>query len=181
MNFEKNWTLYLLLWVGLLMGFLFLGIAPVFQKMDMLSQEKKTLQQEVVVLQRKIKELEALEAQLESLRGVVKTLEGRIPNEKEIPNLLLTIEDASFLAKTEILSLVPQEIQSRKNYSELPLQVSLRASFPDFLFLLNYLRQSPRLIQVKGFNFRKDKDGFLVEANLATYLLSTVSEKEKNP
>lgn len=181
MNFEKNWALYLLIWIGILMVFLFLGIAPVSQKMDMLSQEKEILQREVMALQKRVKQLETLEAQLERLKGIAKTLEGRIPNEEEIPNLLLTIEDASFLAKTEILSLVPQEIQSRKDYSELPLQISLRASFPNFLLLLNYLRQSPRLIQVKGFNFRKDQEGFRVEANFATYLLLRLSEKGKTP
>ncbi|MGQ9474300.1 MAG: type 4a pilus biogenesis protein PilO, partial [Candidatus Caldatribacteriaceae bacterium] len=97
MNFEKNWALYLLIWIGILMVFLFSGIAPVSRKIDVLSQEREILQREVMVLQKRVKQLENLEAQLERLKDIAKTLEGRIPHEKEIPNLLLTIEDASFL------------------------------------------------------------------------------------
>jgi hypothetical protein len=39
---------------------------------------------------------------------------------------------------------------------------------------MNYLRRPPRLIQVKNFNFKKDKaEGtFLVQMNLSTYLVA---------
>ncbi|MGC8778927.1 MAG: type 4a pilus biogenesis protein PilO, partial [Candidatus Caldatribacteriaceae bacterium] len=181
MSFEKNWSLYLLIWVGVLILLLFFGITPVFQRVDMLSQERDRLKQEILVLQKKVKQLEELETRLESLKTLARTLEERIPNEKEIPNLLLTIEDASFLSRAEILSLTPQGMQSGSDYMELPLQTSLRTSFPEFLLFLNYLRQSPRLVQVKGFNFRREKEGFLVGANLATYLLPPSQEEVKTP
>jgi Tfp pilus assembly protein PilO len=181
MSFEKNWSIYLLIWVGALIFLLFFGIMPVFQRVDMLSQERDRLKQEILVLQKRVQQLEELEVKLESLKNLAQTLEERIPSEKEIPNLLLTIEDASFLSRTEILSLAPQGMQSGSDYMELPLQTSLRTQFSQFLLFLNYLRQSPRLIQVKGFNFRREKEGFLVNVNLATYLLSLSSKEEKTP
>lgn len=181
MNFEKSWSLYLLVWVGVLVLFLLFGITPVLQKVEMLSQEKERLQQEILTLQRKVRQLENLETRLESLKVTAQTLEERIPSEKEIPNLLLTIEDASFLSKVELLSLVPQGMQPGSDYMELPLQASLRTSFFDFLLFLNYLRQSPRLVQVKSFNFRKEQETFLVGAQLATYLLGSPRPQEATP
>ncbi|MEN3185592.1 MAG: type 4a pilus biogenesis protein PilO [Atribacterota bacterium] len=185
MNFEKNWSLYLLSWVGALILFLFFVITPVLHKVDMLLQERDRLQQEIMVLQKRVQQLEVLETRLESLKDMAQILEERIPNEKEIPNLLLTIEDASFLSNVELLSLVPQGMQSGSDYMEFPLQVSLRTSFLDFLLFLNCLRQSPRLVQVKSFNFRREQEGFLVNAQLVTYLLSLplpeIQTKEGTP
>ncbi len=107
MNFEKNWALYLLAWAGILMAIFFWKLTPAFQEVDFLSQEKDRLYQEVLTLRKKVQRLEALKAQLATLQKTAQALEERIPNDTEIPNLLLTIEDASFLSQVEILSLVP--------------------------------------------------------------------------
>ncbi len=172
MSFEKKWAWYLLGWAGIIIVLFYWGIIPTFQQVDSLAQERDRLYQEALTLRKKVQQLEALEKQLNRLQKTAQVLEERIPSETEIPNLLLTIEDASFFSQAEILLLTPQGIQKMSDYAEMPLQASLRSSFQSFLFFLNYLRQSPRLIQVKGFSFRREQELFTVNINFSIYLLA---------
>lgn len=171
MKAGRHWALYLLVWVGCLFAFLYLVLLPMLQKIDALEEERKRLNQEIVVLQRKVAELRALEERLQELESLARTLSRRLPEEKDVPDLLITIEDAAFLSELDLLSLKPESLKPQEGYIEVPFAGSVRTSFQSFLFFLNYLRQSPRLIQVQGFFFRREQEAFRVDFSLSTYLL----------
>ncbi|MCS7241451.1 type 4a pilus biogenesis protein PilO [Candidatus Caldatribacterium sp.] len=171
MRDSKHWVIYLFLWVACLLAFLYALLFPVVDRLQNLEREKTRIHQEVITLRRKVAELRALEKKLQGLEDFARTLSRRLPEEKDIPDLLVTVEDAAFLSGLELLALTPESPQSQEGYTEIPFSGSVRASFHDFLRFLNYLRQSPRLIQVRGFSFQ-NKDGvFQVDFSLSTYLL----------
>jgi len=171
MRDREHWAVYLVVWVGCLFAVLYFVLFPLLQRMATLEGEKMRLLQEITVLQRKAAELRRLEERLQELEALNRTLSRRLPEEKEIPDLLITIEDAAFLSHLELLSLKPEPPKPQEGYTELPFSGSVRTSFQSFLFFLNYLRQSPRLIQVEGFSFGKDQEAFRVDFLLSTYLL----------
>uniref|UniRef100_A0A7V4DGU4 Type 4a pilus biogenesis protein PilO n=1 Tax=Candidatus Caldatribacterium californiense TaxID=1454726 RepID=A0A7V4DGU4_9BACT len=171
MRDREHWVAYLAVWAGCLFTVLYFVLFPLLQRITTLEEEKKRLIQEVTVLQRKVAELRHLEERLQELENLARTLSRRLPEEKEIPDLLITIEDAAFLSRLELLSLKPEPPKLQEGYTELPFSGSVRASFQSFLLFLNYLRQSPRLIQVQGFSFGKDREAFKADFLLSTYLL----------
>lgn len=171
MKISKHWAFYLLLWAGSLLIFSYFVLLPMRNQLKSLEEEKARLRQEVVVLQRKIAELRELEERLRELEDFAQTLSRRLPEEKDIPDLLVTIEDAAFLSGLELVSLKPESMQPREGYTEIPFSGSVRTSFQSFLFFLNYLRRSPRLIQVQTFSFQGKEEPFRVDFSLSTYLL----------
>lgn len=174
MNLEKYWPLIFIVWCGIIILFFYLVMTSQYQIIDSLGDQKKTLQNQITILRKKVGNLEQLQFQLESLKSTAVILENRLPEEKEIPNLLITIEDAAFLSETEIQSLVPLALASNEGYIEAPFSAALKSSYYSILYFMNYLRRPPRLIQVKNFDFKKDKaEGtFLVQMNLSTYLVA---------
>ena len=174
MNLEKYWPLIFIAWCGVIILFFYMVMTSQYQIIDTLGDQKKTLQNQITVLRKKVGNLEQLQFRLESLKATAFVLENRLPEEKEIPNLLITVEDAAFLSETEIQSLIPQALVSKEGYIEVPFSANLKSSYYSILYFMNYLRRPPRLIQVKDFNFKKDKaEGtFLVQMNLSTYLLA---------
>ncbi|WP_017873111.1 type 4a pilus biogenesis protein PilO [Candidatus Caldatribacterium saccharofermentans] len=171
MRDREHWAVYLAVWTGCLFLVLYFVLSPLLQRVTALEGEKKRLIQEITVLQRKVVELRRLEERLQELESLARTLSRRLPEEKEIPDLLITIEDAAFLSHLELLSLKPEPPKPQEGYTELPFSGSVRTSFQGFLFFLNYLRQSPRLIQVQGFSFGKDEEAFKADILFSTYLL----------
>lgn len=177
MKSEKHWSMYLFLWAGCLFTLFFFVLSPTLQKIESLEKEKERLGQEITVLQRKVADLKKLEERLKELEDLSQTLSRRLPEEKDVPDLLITIEDAAFLSRLELLSLKPEGLKPQEGYAEIPFAGSVRTSFRSFLSFLNYLRQSPRLIQVQGFSLREEQKLFRVDFSLSTYLLG--SEKKK--
>lgn len=171
MRVSWHWGLVLFLWVGCLFAFLYFALFPMQGEVQRLEEEKARLSREVAALQRKVAGLRELEKKRQELEDLARTLSRRLPEEKDIPDLLITIEDAAFLSGAELLSLKPEPLQSREGYTEIPFSGSVRTSFQSFLFFLNYLRQSPRLIQVQGFTFQREGDAFQVGFSLSTYLV----------
>ncbi|MDI3543521.1 MAG: type pilus assembly protein PilO [Candidatus Atribacteria bacterium] len=183
MSLEKNWPIFLLVWAGLLIGFFYLVLIPGGEKLESLREEKGNLQTQVLTLERKVRNLEVLEKRLTELRATASLLEERLPEEKEISNLLLVIEDSALRSGVEIQSLQPQASATQKEeknsdksqpaYLEAPFESKLMSDYHGFLLFLNYLRKSPRLIQVKDFDLEEDKNGnLLIAMGLSTYVFS---------
>lgn len=171
MKSGRHWTFYLFLWAGCLFVLFYFALLPMCDRLRSLEGEKTRLRQEIAALQRKVMELRELERKLRDLEDLARTLSRRLPEEKDIPDLLVTVEDAAFLSGLELLSLKPEPLRPQEGYTEIPFSGSVRTSFQSFLFFLNYLRQSPRLIQVQGFSFRSREGAFQVDFSLSTYLL----------
>jgi len=160
--------------------FFYLILIPGGEKLESLREEEKNLEIQVATLERKVRNLEGLEKRLTELRSAASLLEERLPEEKEISNLLLVIEDSALRSGVEIQSLKPQPLETQKDsdkpqpdYLEALFESNLMSDYHGFLLFLNYLRQSPRLIQVKNFNLEEDQDNNLkIAMKLSTYVFS---------
>jgi len=182
MSLEKNWPIFLLVWAGVLIGFFYLVLIPGGEKLESLREEKRNLETQVITLERKVRNLERLEEKLTELRAAASLLGERLPEEKEVSNLLLVIEDSALRSGVEVQSLKPQPLETQKekdsnesqpDYLEAPFESRFMSDYHGFLLFLNYLRQSPRLIQVKNFNLEENENGnLLVAMRLSTYVFS---------
>ncbi|MDK2897328.1 MAG: type pilus assembly protein PilO [Candidatus Atribacteria bacterium] len=180
MNWEKNWPILLLIWAGILIGFFCLVLIPGGERLENLREEKKSLEAQELVLDRKARNSEELEKRLTELRAAASLLEARLPEEKEIANLLLMVENSALRSGIEVQSLRPQPRATQKDsdksqpdYLEASFEGKFMSDYYGFISFLNFLRQSPRLIQVKNFNLEEDKNGNLaIAVGLSTYVFS---------
>ncbi len=178
MRLEKSWPFLLLIWGGALLVFLYFLLHPLLFELDRISKERENLTQQVMRLQRRVASLRATEKRLEELRSTVEAIEERLPQEKEMPQLLLAVEDAAFLSDSEVESLTPQALKNEKDYTEVPLKIKLHSSYRGTLLFLNALRRIPRLIQLEEINFTPaSRGGFDVELTLKTYILGASGGK----
>ncbi len=187
MSLEKSWPIFLLVWAGVLIGFFYLVLIPGGEKLESLREEKESLEIQVATLERKVRNLERLEEKLTELRAAASLLGERLPEEKEVSNLLLVIEDSALRSGVEVQSLKPQPLETQKekdsnvsqpDYLEAPFESKLMSDYHGFLLFLNYLRQSPRLIQVKNFNLEEDENGnLLIAMRFSTYVFSQVEAR----
>ena len=176
---------FLLVWAGVLIAF-YLVLIP-GEKLESLREEKRNLETQVIALERKVRNLEGLEKKLTELRAAASLLEERLPEEKEVSNLLLVIEDSAIRSGVEVQFLKPQPLETQKekdsnvsqpDYLEAPFESKLMSDYHGFLLFLNYLRQSPRLIQVKNFNLEEDENGnLLIAMRFSTYVFSQVEAR----
>ena len=176
MSREGTWPIFLLIWAGLLIGFFYLILNPGVEKLESLREEKQNLEAQVITLERKVRNLEQLEKRLTELRLAASLLEERLPEEKEISNLLLVIEDSALRSGVEVRSLVPQPLARKEDshnqtlLSEVPFKVLL-VIITGFSFS-NYLRQS-LFNSGKNFDLEEDKNGNLsIAVGLSTYVFS---------
>jgi Tfp pilus assembly protein PilO len=169
---EKSWPFILMVWGGALLVFLYFLLQPLIFELDRIKQERENLAQQVLRLERRVASLRAMEKRLEELRSTVEAIEARLPQEKEVPQLLLAVEDAAFLSDSEVESLTPQALRNEKDYTEVPLKIKLRSSYRGTLLFLNTLRRIPRLIQLEEISFVPGSEGgFDVDLTLKTYIL----------
>ncbi len=170
---QKRWPIILLIWAGGLFLFLFFVLEPLGDELNLLNAQREELEREIIVLRRRVQEIDELELRLSALHDTARLLEGRLPDEREIPDLLITIEDAAFLSGVGIQSFVPRPIEEHETYSEVPFSASLRTTYHSMLLFLNNLRRADRLIQSKRFTFQPEQEGgFRVDLDLSTYILT---------
>ena len=178
---------FLLVWAGVLIGFFYLVLIPGGERLERLKEEKRNMEDQVIVLERKVRNSEGLEKKLTELHVAASLLEERLPEEKEVSNLLLVIEDSALRSGVEVQSLKPQSLEVQENsdkpqsdYLEVSFESDLVSDYYGFLLFLNYLRQSPRLIQVKNFNLEEDENGnLLIAMRFSTYVFSQVEANEE--
>ncbi len=116
MSLEKNWPIFLLVWAGVLIGFFYLVLIPGGERLERLKEEKRNMEAQVIVLERKVRNSEGLEKKLTELHVAASLLEERLPEEKEVSNLLLVIEDSALRSGVEVQSLKPQSLEVQEKF-----------------------------------------------------------------
>jgi Tfp pilus assembly protein PilO len=99
-----------------------------------------------------------------------------LPKEKEIPDLLVMIQDTLTEFKVDFTNFTPQNISWEKDiiYGKMPIAMSLTASYFDLIAYLDRIENLPRLIDVKTLSLSKagkEADKLNIAINMFVYVL----------
>ena len=143
----------------------------------------KQLDKEIEVTAKKIEEAKIIAARLEPLKKEYAALKEKLafmevmlPKEKEIPDLLVMIQDTLTEFGVDFTNFTPQSISWEKNniYGNMPISMSLTASYFDLIEYLDRIEHLPRVVDAKSLRLSKsgkEADKLNISINMLTYVL----------
>jgi type IV pilus assembly protein PilO len=155
----------------LLLGVLwyFLLFSPAQEQIVGLRGEIQKLQKDVQEQQKAKLAKHTLESQIKALQQEIKVLSSKLPEEKEIPALLSSVNEVGRTNGLDF-ALFKQEKAVRKDYySEIPVQIQVEGGFQQIALFLQRVGLMDRILHVSKLKMGKYKaltGGGVVEATM---------------
>jgi len=149
---------------------------PRMQKIEQLDRDIEITAKEIAEGKRIAARLEPLRKEYAALKKKLAFLEVMLPREKEIPDLLVMIQDTLTEFNVDFTNFTPQNIswQKERIYGNMPISMSLTASYYDLIAYLDRIEHLPRIIDAKSLRLSKsgkDVEKLNISLNMFTYVL----------
>jgi type IV pilus assembly protein PilO len=167
-----------LLFMLALVGFYFL----VYRGM---ASEKETLAQKRDALRGELNEKKIMAANLERVKAEIAALESELsqallvlPEEKEIPSLLVNINSLGLKSGVDFLLFRPGTLMMRDFYGEFPVQMKVQGSYHTLGRFFDMISKMPRIVNVSDLKIspvtqsREMKDTIIAEFAATTFTFS---------
>ena len=128
------------------------------------------------------KDLDKFKAELTSMNEELKTVLTKLPDKKEIPNLLKSISNMSKEAGLEVLLFKPQGEKSGQFYARVPVELKFTGSYHKIGMFFYYVGTLPRIVNIENFSIKNAKAKSKDEILLSTSCVAeTYRYKESAP
>jgi len=130
---------------------------PRTQKIEQLDRDIKLTANKITEGKRIAARLGPLKEEYAALLEKLEFLEVMLPKEKEIPDLLVMIQDTLTEFNVDFTTFTPQKISWEKEgiYGRMPLSMGLSANYYDLIAYLDRIENLPRLIDVQSLKLSK--------------------------
>lgn len=184
----KDWPWYGHLVVALLafVVFFMLYFKPQGGKLKTLKEKRLTVETDVIKLRAKKKELDKIQAEIKVLSGTLKELETIIPQEKEISDILLKINQLAIDSKLNIVNFSTEVLIPKEFYYEWPIPIEITGSYHNLAIFFDRLSRFSRLFNIDGFSIRslgQQTSASTISASFTakTYIFGLVKPAIKKP
>ncbi|HER24906.1 MAG TPA: hypothetical protein ENO17_07660 [Candidatus Atribacteria bacterium] len=149
---------------------------PRMQKIEQLDRDIERTTNQVIEGKKIAARLSPLREEYAALLQKLEFLEVMLPKEKEIPDLLVMMQDTLTEFNVDFTTFTPQNISWDKDriYGKMPLVMSLTASYFDLIAYLDRIENLPRVIDVQSLKLSKagnEADKLNIAVNMFTYVL----------
>jgi Tfp pilus assembly protein PilO len=149
---------------------------PRMLKIEQLDRDIEITANKIIEGKRIAARLGPLKEEYQALLKKLEFLEVMLPKEKEIPDLLVMIQDTLTEFKVDFTNFTPQNISWEKDriYGKMPIAMSLTASYFDLIAYLDRIENLPRIIDVQSLNLSKagsEADNLNISINMFVYVL----------
>lgn len=128
------------------------------------------------------KDLDKFKEELAKMNDDLQSVLTKLPDKKEIPNLLKSISNMSQEAGLEVLLFKPQGEESGQFYSRVPVELKFVGSYHKIGMFFYYVGTLPRIVNIENFSIqnaqKKDSDEFLLSTSCVA---TTYRYKESAP
>lgn len=151
-------------------------IAPQYERIDALVAQCQIEQQRIKTIESYAQEYPDPSQHVRDMDAKAAKLAAKLPDKPEIGGSLKEIEQAAKLSQVSLLEIKPLALVNRNGYREIPIEIQLKASFP------NLLEFTKKLGELQRFNYLTDanlqaKQGILeVKLIIAVYSYGISSE-----
>ncbi len=135
----------------------FLLVSPVEGEISKLKGDISKIKEEIQVQEKAKKEKTNLQAQIKELERDLNVLRSKLPEEKEIPALLSSVNEIGRLNGLEFLLFKQDNAVRRDYYSEIPVQVQVTGPYHQVALFLNRVATLDRIVQVSKLRLDKYK------------------------
>ena len=149
---------------------------PRMQKIEQLDKDIAITAEKITEGKRIAARLPALKVEYKALLEKLEFLEVMLPKEKEIPDLLVMIQDTLTEFNVDFTTFTPQNISWEQDriYGRLPLTMSLTANYFDLIAYLDRIENLSRIIDVKELRLSKagnEVENLNISINMFAYVL----------
>ncbi len=178
MKLSKRMTVFIIFII--LVAFVYVNYAyiyqPKMQKIEQLDREIELTAKKIIEGKRIAARLGPLREEYTALKRKLEFLEVMLPKEKEIPDLLVMLQDTLTEFNVDFSNFTPQNISWEKDriYGKMPLSMNLTASYFDLIAYLDRIENLPRIIDVQSLRLSKagkEADKLNISINMFTYVL----------
>jgi len=155
---------------------------PRMLKIEQLDRDIEITTQKIAEGKRIAARLGSLKEEYQALLKKLEFLEVMLPKEKEIPDLLVMIQDTLTEFKVDFTNFTPQNISWEKDiiYGKMLIAMSLTASYFDLIAYLDRIENLPRIIDVKTLSLSKtgkEDENLNISINMFVYVLRKESSE----
>jgi type IV pilus assembly protein PilO len=146
----------LLVIVLLVVGYYFLILSPLLNRLDERAQERDDKESQLANLQQEVAQLEAVRREAPEIQRQLLELSKRIPTQPEIPTLVVQIEeiaDASGVTQLRIEPGTPEPPPGGGDFSLVPITMSFNGTYEQMQDFLLRTRNLARLVTVRSVTF----------------------------
>jgi type IV pilus assembly protein PilO len=146
----------LLVIVLLVVGYYFLILSPLLNRLDERAQERSDKESQLANLQQEVAQLEAVRREAPEIQRQLLELSKRIPTQPEIPTLVVQIEeiaDASGVTQLRIDPGTPGPPPGGGDFSVVPITMSFNGTYEQMQDFLFRTRNLARLVTVESVTF----------------------------
>ncbi|HZK11479.1 MAG TPA: type 4a pilus biogenesis protein PilO [Atribacterota bacterium] len=178
MKLSKGTTAFIV-FVALVV-FAYVNYAYVYQprmlKIEQLDKDIEITANKITEGKRIAARLGPLKEEYAALLKKLEFLEVMLPKEKEIPDLLVMMQDTLTEFNVDFTTFTPANISWDKDkiYGNMPITMSLTASYFDLIAYLDRIENLPRIMDVQSLRLSKagnEADKLNISINMFTYVL----------
>ena len=170
----------------ILLGFAYYSIyyQNAMQEEQQLQQNLATLQIELAQKQKLMEEKLKFEKEIAQLQEQLKVAMAKLPEQKEIPGLLISMSEAEGLGGVEFQLFEPLAPVEKEFYAELPVKISLTGVYHDTAIFFEKVAKLPRIVNVSDLSMErregaKDVNGSKGPVLATSFLIKTYMFVEK--
>jgi len=170
----------------ILLGFAYYSLyyQNAMQQEERLQQNLATLQIELAQKQKLMEEKIKFEKEIAQLTEQLKVAMAKLPEQKEIPGLLISMSEAEGLGGVEFQLFEPLAPVEKEFYAELPVKISLTGVYHDTVIFFEKVAKLPRIVNVSDISMErregtKDTNGLKGPVLATSFLIKTYMFVEK--
>jgi len=170
----------------ILLGFAYYSIyyQDAMQKEEKLQQDLSAVQMELAQKQKLMEEKLKFEKEIAQLQEQLKVAMAKLPEQKEIPGLLISMSEAEGLGGVEFQLFEPLAPVEKEFYAELPVKISLTGVYHDTAIFFEKVAKLPRIVNVSDISMErregtKDANGHKGPVLATSFLIKTYMFVEK--
>ena len=135
----------------IVVGYVMLLVWPMQEDITRLTADKHKLEIEVEEKRKIAAQLPQIEREVQAMDLQLKEVLVRLPEEKEIPNLLTQVSTLGQQAGLDLSAFRPGKIEPRDFYSEVPINLRAEGSYHTLGTFFDRLSKMPRIVTIGEF------------------------------
>jgi len=140
------------------------------------------LKRDVNIKRNIAKDHDKFKEELERMNADLQTVLTKLPDSKEIPNLLKNISNMSKEAGLEVLLFKPEGEQAGQYYARVPVELKFTGSYHKIGMFFYYVGTLPRIVNIENFSIQNAQTKSRDELLLSTSCVATTYRyKESAP
>ena len=181
--FLKDFYKYLIfisLWAVIGIILYFLVINPQYAKIKKKKVEYLNVKRKTLMIVRVKKKLDKFKKEFENVKKEYKLAVKKLPNKREIPNLLLKISSYGKENNLNFLFFRPHKEIKKEFYAIIPISLKFTGTYANSGNFFYEIGKTTRIVKIKKFSVKKRMNNtILINAYLETYKFIKNYEKKK--